>query len=85
MKRMYFKKGVFFLSFIFLLAASKENNAQDSHQLNLSLTLSGHIFVGIGYTYSFDRHWQAGATAFIAPEKGLPYAFNIGGGFLSNG
>ncbi|HID38253.1 MAG TPA: hypothetical protein EYP36_01905 [Calditrichaeota bacterium] len=59
--------------------------AQEAHQLNLSVTLSGHIFIGVGYTYSFDQNWQAGATVLLAPETGLPFAFNIGGGYLSNG
>ena len=85
MKRMRIPRSKLFLALTLALILAEKSNAQDSHQVNFSITLSGHILVGVGYTYSFDRNWQAGATAFIAPEKGLPFAFNLGGGYLSNG
>ncbi len=59
--------------------------AQSSHQINVSFVLSGHIFVGVGYTYGLDANWQAGMTVMLAPEKGLPMAFNVGGGYLGKG
>jgi len=83
-KRRFFPAGLTLVLFA-VFAFFGKSKAQDSHQINLSLTLSGHIMVGVGYTYSFDANWQAGAMAYLAPEKGLPFAWSVGGGYLGNG
>ncbi len=54
------------------------------HQLNISVTLSGHIFIGVGYDYSFDINNKIRATVWLAPENGTPYAYSAGYAYRFN-
>lgn len=49
-----------------------------NHRVQMSLTLSGHLLLGIGYCYFWDAHQGAQATFYLAPEKGLPYGLAAG-------
>ena len=39
------------------------------NQINFSFTLSGHIILGIGYSYGFDKNNGVQTTLLIIPEN----------------
>lgn len=49
-----------------------------NHRVQMSLTLSGHLLLGIGYGYFWDAHQGVQTTFYLAPEKGLPYGLAAG-------
>ncbi|MFZ5516932.1 MAG: hypothetical protein ACOY90_09865 [Candidatus Zhuqueibacterota bacterium] len=66
-------------------ASGPAAGSDDTHQINLSFTLSGHLLFGIGYSYGFEAHHFVQATWFIVPEKGLPFAVNGGYNYFFKG
>ncbi len=73
---------------IFMIALSSILNAapgSDKNQLNFSFTLSGHIILGIGYSYGFGENNGLQTTLLIIPEKGLPFGLNGGYFYLTDG
>ena len=82
-----FKSSSRFLIVIILslITVSNSRAASSSYnQINFSVTLSGHILIGIGYDYGIDTNNKIRATVWIAPEKGLPYAYSAGYAYLFN-
>jgi hypothetical protein len=75
------KKCVLIILFV-LINLSYSRDFQ-RHQINLSCTLSGHILLGVGYSYWFDAHQALQATIYplMLPGEGWPYAFNAGYGY----
>ncbi|MDZ7319555.1 MAG: hypothetical protein ONB11_10395 [candidate division KSB1 bacterium] len=51
---------------------------ESAHQVQLSTTLSGHMMLGLGYTYYWNVHqgWQT--IFYLIPEKGWPYGISTG-------
>ncbi len=85
MKAFKIIKRIFLSICLFLIAVSSSRAASDSYQqLNFSFTLSGHILIGIGYDYGFDINNKIRATIWIAPEKGIPYAYSAGYAYQFN-
>jgi len=87
---MEFKKAMSIAVCLILMASaviviSPIARAGDTHQINFSFTLSGHILLGIGYAYGFDAHHFVQATWFIVPEKGFPFALNGGYNYFFKG
>lgn len=59
--------------------------ADPAHQVHFSITLSGHVLLGVGYTYYWNLHqgWQS--NVYLIPEKGLPYGIATGYNYLWGG
>ena len=90
-KSNWLKFGKLLLKFtpiILIIALSSILNAasgSDKNQLNFSFTLSGHIILGIGYSYSFDENNGLQTTLLIIPGKGIPFGLNGGYFYLTDG
>jgi hypothetical protein len=56
--------------------------AEPAHQVQFSVTLSGHLILGLGYTYYWNIHqgWQA--NLYLIPEKGLPFGIATGYNYI---
>ena len=82
MQNMNIKSIPILLSIIVVLTITM--NVQDGYasssgsQINFSLVLSGHVLIGVGYTYKIDSDQGLQATFYLAPEKGLPFGLNAG-------
>ncbi|MCD4693354.1 MAG: hypothetical protein K8R79_10600 [Calditrichales bacterium] len=74
---------VLFLMILFIQVSHAGNKS--SNQLNLSITLSGHILFGFGYTHWLDDNNTVGGTLYIIPEKGAPFGLNGGYAYFTNG
>ncbi len=48
-------------------------------QLQFSITLSGHLMLGLGYCYFWNAHHAVQGAFYLVPERGLPYG--IAGGY----
>ncbi len=46
--------------------------------VHVSVLLSGHIMIGVGYEYGLDDRNGLQATAFLAPESGIPFSLTAG-------
>ena len=55
------------------------------NQINFSFTLSGHIILGVGYSYGFGKNNGVQTMLLIIPEKGLPFGLNGGYFYLTDG
>jgi len=86
MKLIFYKLTfIIALFFIFTLISYTNLFPYSHHQLNLSLTLSGHIIVGVGYCHYLHVNHGVQATFLIIPEKGFPFGLNGGYHYLGNG
>jgi hypothetical protein len=76
-----------YLFLIVLLAGQVFARDQIKHQFHFSLTLSGHILFGAGYTYWLnDEHaFEATVYPLLLPGKGFPFAVSAGYGFYPGG
>ena len=62
-----------------ITAANLPAAENESHNIHLSFTLSGHLLLGIGYSYFWNDRNAVQTIFYIVPEKGLPYG--ISGGY----
>jgi len=70
--------SVLFVLLLQIGGASLRAAENKTHQINFSLTLSGHILLGIGYCYLWNEHHAVQTIFYIVPEKGLPYGITGG-------
>lgn len=74
-----FKSGVVVTLVVLVCLGGSDSIAADPmHQIQFSVTLSGHLIFGLGYTYYWNIHqgWQA--NFYLIPEKGLPFGLSTG-------
>ena len=70
---------------LFSLPQILQAGNNSSNQLNFSITLSGHILFGFGYTHWLNHNHTLETTLYIIPEKGLPFGLNGGYAYYTNG
>lgn len=76
---------ILFAIFVTFFFIPREAFPQNSNQINFSLTLSGHILLGIGYSHEVADHHLLQATFFFIPAKGFPFAVNGGYNYYFKG
>lgn len=56
-------------------------------RVNFSVTLSGHVLVGVGFEHGFNAHHALQVKAFplVVPGKGFPFAFSAGYNYYTKG
>ncbi len=80
-----------FMSFFFIaLFCGLIHPVQSSdiyNRVHVSVTLSGHIFFGVGFEHSFTEHHALQLTVYplVVPGKGLPFALQAGYNYYSGG
>ena len=81
------KKFIFTVLITIFLARPSFARDVLKHQVNFSITLSGHILFGAGYTYWFNDNHAVEATIYplMVPGKGFPFALSAGYGFYPGG
>lgn len=77
MKKYVFAVCIYFL-FFQLVPPDLSAGGNKTHQINFSVTLSGHILFGIGYSWFFNDNHAIQATFLSIPEKGFPFGINTG-------
>jgi hypothetical protein len=74
--------GLLILQLFCVSIQAAENKTQ---QINFSITLSGHILFGIGYSYFLTDNHAVQTTLFLIPEKGFPFGINAGYNYFWEG
>ena len=74
-------KALFLLLLISLLCFQANAIEPIKHQITFSFTLSGHIFVGVGYNYFFNEHHAISTTIHMIPYKFTETMFAANAGY----
>ena len=61
-----FASIIFLIIFTSIVSAAPKSSC---NQINFSFTLSGHIILGVGYSYGFDKNNGVQTTLLIIPGK----------------
>ena len=71
-------KPIFSFLFCFSLLFPASGLLAQYQGIHISVLLSGHIMIGVGYEYGLSENHGLQATAFLAPEAGMPFALTAG-------
>ncbi len=73
--------------FILVFGLQMAYSGSSYNRLNLSVTVSGHVLIGMGYEHGFNEHHALGFTVYplVMPGKGFPFALKTLYRYYANG
>ncbi len=75
-----------YLSVVLILVFIRPVQSSDAYNsVQVSVTLSGHVMIGVGFEHGIDRHHAVQIMVYplIVPGKGFPFALQAGYNYYS--